>query len=186
MPDPHKRTLELVLPAEAVGETLARLTAEAPHGRLVLGEQTLSLDRWARIKVRCKRLGDSCQLTVRVKTAEPGETSGGVPAAPLDAGPASGGRERYKDLKKRMKETFKMLRTSLAAGQPPHPDILAAFVADSRRMTAYPGKGDAFYPAYAAEVSRLEAAAAAGDLSAMTSSAAELARMKKECHSRHA
>ena len=53
-------------------------------------------------------------------------------------------------------------------------------------MTSYPGKGDAFYPAYDAEVDRLEAAAQAGDVEAATASVAALDRMKKECHSRHA
>lgn len=96
------------------------------------------------------------------------------------------GRPRYKGLKKRMKHFFKALVVSLRAGQAPDRDVVAAFIADSRLMTSFPGKGDAFYPAYDAEVDRLEEAAAAGDIAAMTASVAALDRMKKECHSRHA
>ena len=93
---------------------------------------------------------------------------------------------RYKDLKKRMKQTFKHIGLALAAGQAPDAGVLADFIADSRRMTTYPGQGDAFYPAYNAAVDRLEAAATSGDLAAMTKTVAALGRMKKECHSRHA
>jgi XXXCH domain-containing protein len=183
MPDPRKRALELVVAADEAAPALARLTAEAAQGRLILGQDTIPLDDWASLKVSCKRLGASCLIKVRLKAAGPDDA--GDEAVCLTSR-KPGGRGRYKDLKKRMKETFKILGTALAAGQAPDAGILASFVADSRRMTTYSGKGDAFYPAYEAEVTRLEAAAAAGDIAAMSRSAAELARMKKECHSRHA
>lgn len=182
MPDSRKRALELVLPCAEVGPALARLTAEAGQGRLLLGEETIPFDDWASLKVSCKVVGPSCLIKVRLKTATPGDVlpDGGKACR------ASGGRGRYKPLKKRMKDTFKILTTALAAGQSPDPAIVAAFVSDSRRMITFSGKGDEYYPAYAAEVDRLEAAAAAGDSAAMSHSAAELARMKKECHRRYA
>jgi len=176
----RKIGLETVLPREAVPETLARLTAEAPQGRLVLGEDSLPLDDWTELKVSVKALGASCLVAVRVKQAGPSTVSDG------HAAKAKGGALRYKDLKKRMKQTFKHIGLALGTGQVPDAGVLAAFIADSRRMTTYPGKGDAFYPAYNAAVDRLEAAAASGDLAAMTETVAALGRMKKECHSRHA
>jgi XXXCH domain-containing protein len=176
----RKIGLETVLPREAVPETLARLTAEAPQGRLVLGEGSLPLDDWTEVKVSVKALGASCLVAVRVKQAGPSTVSEG------QATKAERGAVRYKDLKKRMKQTFKHIGLALAAGQVPDVGVLADFIADSRRMTTYPGKGDALYPAYNAAVDRLEAAAASGDLAAMTETVAALGRMKKECHSRHA
>jgi XXXCH domain-containing protein len=188
MHDPRKRAFELVLPRDEAGEALARLTAEVPRGRLTLGQDVIDLDDWTSLKVSCKLVGPSCLIKVRLKGAtgdetlaagEISEAAGGTPREP-------GGRGRYKGLKKRMKQTFKVIVAAIAAGQAPDPAIVASFVADSRLMTSYSGKGDEYYPAYDAEVSRLEAAAAAGELGAMSRSTAELARMKKECHSRHA
>lgn len=175
----RKHGLEMILSREAVPEALARLTAEAPQGRLVLGADSLPLDDWTELKLRVKTLGTSCLVSVRLKQAGPVEPAAG-------RSNKAAGTVRYKDLKKRMKQTFKHIGLALAAGQAPEAGVLADFIADSRRMTAYPGKGDAFYPAYNAAVDRLEAAAASGDLAAMAESVAALGRMKKECHSRHA
>ena len=48
---------------------------------------------------------------------------------------AKGGALRYKDLKKRMKQTFKHIGLALGTGQVPDAGVLAAFIADSRRMS---------------------------------------------------
>jgi XXXCH domain-containing protein len=207
----RKRKFELVLPRVEALATLAGLTAQAAAGNLVIGGEVVPLDDFTSLKIGIKHLGASSMLKVRLKYPAVGPDAlptpagvdredaareaalAGAPeaaAATADAGepegPESEGRPRYKGLKKRMKHFFKAMVVSLRAGQAPDRDVLAAFVADSRLMTSFPGKGDAFYPAYDAEVDRLEEAAAAGDVAAMTASVAALDRMKKECHSRHA
>jgi len=85
-----------------------------------------------------------------------------------------------------MKRDFKDIGASLAAGAAPHADTLAAFVADSRLMTTYRGKGDEHYPDYLAAVDRFEAAWAAGDQETTARAYRELALCKKACHARHA
>ena len=197
----HKKKFELVLPRVEAMQTLADLTAKAASGSLVIGGQVVALDDFTSLKIGIKHFGASSMLKVTLRY--PALGPGALPTpADLDAGGAAavsgaetvraaeavepGGLPRYKSLKKRMKQTFKSLVMALRAGQAPDPADLAVFVADSRLMTAYPGRGDAFYPAYNAEVDRLEAAADAGDVAAMTNAVAALDRMKKECHSRHA
>jgi XXXCH domain-containing protein len=185
MHETRKRAFELVLPCAEVGDALARLTAEASQGRLTLGEHSIPFDDWSSLKISCKAVGPSCLVKVRLRAAAAGDL---LPAgeAVQTSSPHPGGGGRYKSLKKRMKETFKILTTALTAGQRPDPAIVAAFIADSRSMTTFSGKGDEYYPAYDTEVGRLEEAAAAGDVAAMSRCAAELARMKKECHRRYA
>lgn len=200
----RKRKFELVLPRVEALAALADLTAQAASGVLVIGGQDIALENCTSLKIGIKHLGASSLLKVSLKfpalglaalptpAAIDSETAAGdeAPETPDAAGglesPGPAGKPKYKSLKKRMKNTFKGLVLALRAGQVPGAGPLAAFIADSRLMTAYPGKGDAFYPAYDAEIDRLEAAAAAGDLAAMTDSVAALDRMKKECHSRHA
>lgn len=192
----RKRKFELVLPRVEALQALADLTAKAGLGELVVGDEVVPLDDCSSLKISIKHFGASSMLKVALK----------FPALGLDALPtpeadapdaaegtqqpaetvAAGGHPRYKSLKKRMKSSFKLIVLALRTSQVPDAQAVASFIADSRVMTRFPGKGDAFYPAYDAEVDRFEAAAAAGDLAAMTASAAALDRMKKECHSRHA
>ncbi|MHC1790515.1 GAK system XXXCH domain-containing protein [Solidesulfovibrio sp.] len=197
---PRKRKFELVLPRVEALRALADLTARAACGELVIGEETVPLADCSSLKISIKHFGASSMLKVALKfpalglDALPAPDADPDPDSPGESEPSqetamrsdTSGRPKYKSLKKRMKGTFKAITMDLRAGQVPNADIAASFIADSRLMTRYAGKGDAFYPAYDAEVDRFEAAAAAGDLEAMTSSAAALGRMKKECHSRHA
>lgn len=180
MQAPRKRAFEKILSRVAARQALAQLTAEVEQGRLVLGEDSIELGETTSVKVSLKPHGDAWLLSVRLKDAPSDDAAGGESVRPSPDAP------RYKDLKKRMQRTFKILCAEVAAGRIPEAQALAAFTADSRRMTTYPGKGDAFYPAYEAAVGDLEAAAASGDLAALTQSVAALRRLKKECHSRHA
>jgi XXXCH domain-containing protein len=195
----RKRKFEVVLPRIEAMQALADLTAQAARGALVINGETVPLEDFTSLKIGVKNLGASSMLKVSLRYPALGLAALPTPAG-MDAEDAArrtadevpaegvdeGGKPRYKNLKKRMKHFFKAIVVSLRAGTMPDADILAAFVADSRHMTSYPGKGDAFYPAYDAEVDRLEAAAQAGDVEAATASVAALDRMKKECHSRHA
>ncbi|MHC1713521.1 MAG: GAK system XXXCH domain-containing protein [Solidesulfovibrio sp.] len=195
----RKRKFELVLPRVEALKALADCTAQAASGNLVIDGQVIPLSDFTSLKIGIKHFGASSMLKVSLKYPALGPDALPSPAgvdaddtareAALAGSPETmepAGKPRYKSLKKRMKHSFKGLVVALRAGQSPEAADLASFIADSRLMTSYPGKGDAFYPAYDAEVDRLELAAAAGDIAAMTDSVAALDRMKKECHSRHA
>ena len=195
----RKRKFELVLPRVEALTALAELTAQAASGRLVINGEPVELGDFASLKIAIKHFGASSMLKVALKYPAVGPdalptsagldaeaTPGGDESGPAAEAPETDGRPKYKSLKKRMKQNFKAIVMALRAGQAPDEPTLTAFIADSRVMTSYPGKGDAFYPAYEAEVDRLEQAAKVADIAAMTASVAALDRMKKECHSRHA
>ena len=192
----RKRKFELVLPRVEALQALSDLTAKAGLGELVVGTEVVPLDDCSSLKISIKHFGASSMLKVALKFPALGPDALPAPEADAPEGAATadtpaetvetGGQPRYKPLKKRMKSAFKHIVMALRAAQIPDPDAVASFIADSRVMIRFPGKGDAFYPAYDAEVDRFAAAAAAGDVAAMTASAAALDRMKKECHSRHA
>jgi len=196
----RKCRFELVLPRVEALRALADLTAQAGAGRLVIGDETVDVGDCASLKIGIKHFGASSLLKVSLRypalgadalPTPAGLEAESVPPAGPDTAEAAAtaapeARPRYKNLKKGMKQTFKGVVAALRAGVAPDAALLGEFIAASRTMTSYPGRGDAFYPAYDAEIDRLEAAAAAGDVQAMTASAAALDRMKKECHSRHA
>jgi XXXCH domain-containing protein len=190
----RKRKFELALPRVDALRALAELTAQADQGVLVIGEETVELADCASLKISVKHLGVSSLLKVSLKypalgpDALPRADETGEDGAVDESGdvPGPDGLPRYKGLKKRMKHSFKAVVAALRVGLAPDAAVAASFVADSRLMTRYPGKGDAYYAVYDAEVDRFEQALAAGDVAALTASAAALDRLKKECHSRHA
>ena len=98
----------------------------------------------------------------------------------------SGALPKYKSLKKHMKQTFKAIGAALSAGQMPPIAEARSFIADSRLMVSYPGKGDEFYAAYLEKTNAFEAALGASDLEALKALHHDLAQLKRDCHSRYA
>lgn len=137
--------------------------------------------------------GDSLRVKLSVKFPKPPKTLGsattGEPGEPGDdeeEDEGTGLLPKYKSLKKHMKQTFKAIGAALAAGQMPPALEAQSFIADSRLMVSYPGKGDEFYAAYLEKTEAFQAALEASDLEAMKALYQELAQLKRDCHSRHA
>jgi XXXCH domain-containing protein len=84
-----------------------------------------------------------------------------------------------------MDKDFKALVKAAEAGAVPAAGQVAPFVADSRLMCTYPGKGDEFYSAFLAAVDAFEAAVASSDAAAFAEAVGGLARLKKDCHAKY-
>jgi len=181
-----KRKAEIILEKDGVSAWLRELADSIDAGELSLQEGPVSLEGMTGLKASFK---ESFEGKVRARLSvkfprrlppligEPGEPEEeqGEDALP-----------KYKSLKKHMKQTFKAIGTALNAGQLP-PELEAkSFVADSRLMVSYPGKGDEFYAAYLAKTEAFEAALAASDLETLKTLYQELAQLKRDCHSRYA
>lgn len=180
MHESRHRKYRVELPRAEAFRALAEMTAGAASGVLSIGGHSVLLGDCESLRIRLRHRGDTSVLKLRVSCPS------GRPDSGADVSLEAEGKPRYKALKRRMKHVFKRLAGALGAGEPPDSSLIAAFVADSRHMVAYPGRGDPCYPDFSAAVDRLEAAAATGDVAAMTEAVAALDRMKKECHSRHA
>ncbi|QLA17667.1 GAK system XXXCH domain-containing protein [Desulfolutivibrio sulfoxidireducens] len=206
MAPPPKPKLEKTLDRGDLASFLRHLADEAQSGALSFPQGPVPLQGMKALKITVKDTGRALRAKVRIKFPKPGEPDarpdgpdgpggpGGPqgPTAPdtADAGTAGGetapARPRYTSLKKRMKRDFKDIGASLAAGFDPKPAVVASFLADSRLMTTYRGKGDASYPDYLAALAAFETAAASGEPEAMVQAYRELAARKKQCHARHA
>jgi len=101
-------------------------------------------------------------------------------AQDAQAGPE--GLPRYKSLKKRMKNSFKLILRMLHEGQTPPAEAVASFLADAEVMCAYPGKGDPFYPEFLQVCREFSDAYDSCDLPRMGAMAEELAHQKARCH----
>ncbi len=180
-----KAKLEKDLGRDELAAFLRQLADEAQHGSLSFPGGQVGLSGMKALKITIKDAGPGLTAKVRIKFPKP-ETQAPSREEHAPAHQAFPARPRYKGLKKRMKRDFKDIGAALAAGFAPRPETVAAFVADSRLMTTYRGKGDEAYPAYLEAVSAFAAAAAAGDVEAMVPAYRELAAGKKSCHARYA
>ena len=94
-------------------------------------------------------------------------------------------KEQYGSLKKRMKTYFKAIGQAGTAGAMPADELISTFLADSRSMVSYPGKGDEFYPAYMDACEALQQAFDQKDPTALHDACRALARCMAECHARY-
>jgi len=187
-----KHKSEAALDGPGLSAWLRGLADGIDAGELDLENGSLSLEGFRNLKVSIKPGQPGGYLAkLSVKYPKPaGAWAETVPeTAPLGEvyEPATGeALPKYKSLKKHMKYTFKAIGLALAAGKMPPEMEARSFVADSRLMVSYPGKGDEFYAAYLEKTQAFEAALDAQDLAALQTLHAELAQLKRDCHSRWA
>jgi XXXCH domain-containing protein len=134
-----------------------------------------------KIKFVVKREFGEVRAKMKIEPMRPG-----CPCDPdADCVTAANEPEKYSRLKKRMKRSFKAIRSSLDAGLAPAAEAVASFLADSDVMVCYPGHGDEFYLDYSRACRELARAWEAGDLEAMTQAARTLEERKNQCHDRY-
>lgn len=187
---------ETVVEKNALAGWLRELADGVEAGELPSQSGPVSLEGCRGMKLSVKQgLGETLAVKLSVKFPKPAKTSGAAASDEFGGYPDDGegdesGEEetlpKYKSLKKHMKQTFKAIGAALAAGQVPPALEAQSFIADSRLMVSYPGKGDEFYAAYLEKTEAFQAALDAADIEAMKALHQELAQLKRDCHSRYA
>lgn len=187
---------EAVVEKSALAGWLRELANGVEAGELPSQSGPVSLEGCRSMKLSVKQgLGETLDVKLSVKFPKPAKTTGVAVSDefggyPDDAEEGESGDEealpKYKSLKKHMKQTFKAIGAALAAGQMPPALEAQSFIADSRLMVSYPGKGDEFYAAYLEKTEAFQAALDAADIEAMKALHQELAQLKRDCHSRYA
>jgi len=187
---------EAVVEKNALAGWLRELASSVEAGELPSQSGPVSLEGCRGMKLSVKHgMGETLFVKLSVKfpkppkavgTAMPGETGDSDYPGDDDGEDESGALPKYKSLKKHMKQTFKAIGAALAAGQMPPALEAQSFIADSRLMVSYPGKGDEFYAAYLEKTEAFQAALDAADIEAMKSLYQDLVQLKRDCHSRYA
>ncbi len=182
-----KHKAEIILEKDGVSAWLRELADGVDAGELASPSGPVSLEGMKGLKVAFKESFDGrVRAKLSVKFPKPVSPLIGEPGVPDEDEGEEGALPKYKSLKKHMKQTFKAIGMALNAGQLP-PDLEArSFIADSRLMVSYPGKGDEFYAAYLEKTEAFEAALAASDVESLKTLYQELAQLKRDCHSRYA
>jgi len=188
---------EAVVEKNALAGWLRELADAVEAGELPSQSGPVSLEGCRGMKLSVKHgMGETLFVKLSVKFPKPPKTLGTVqtgetgesdyPGDEDEEDDDSGALPKYKSLKKHMKQTFKAIGAALAAGQMPPALEARSFIADSRLMVSYPGKGDEFYAAYLEKTEAFQAALDAADIEAMKALYQELVQLKRDCHSRYA
>lgn len=161
----------------------------------------LNLTDFKKLKISVKMKEQGCSVKLKVKRIElevedaeacdsAADESGEAAAEPgQDSGPsvAEAKKIKYKQLKKRMKKSWKAIKESSGAGAIPPEDVTRAFLEDSDLMVTYPekDKGPEYYDRYIEAVDSFRGAYAAGDLPALQQAVQALRGIKKQCHAEY-
>ena len=94
-------------------------------------------------------------------------------------------RPIYRNLKKRMKSSFKMITSMIHSGELPPKQAMDSFLSDSELMVSYPGYGDEYYEDYTNTCNQLKAAYEVEDFIRMQEIIVELAKQKGSCHAKY-
>jgi XXXCH domain-containing protein len=188
-------------------EAYFRTIADALEGKTDLEDKNLIglFDNFSQATIRMKRKAKKISLDIKVD-AEPlssGETKDAAVPGPAatpatetlpDAAPPEPQapetspkpkKLKYKDLKKRMKKSFKAIKESVSDSRLPERSDLVSFLNDSEQMVSYPGYGDAYYSEYQKACQALEDAAGRLDFATFKHQLEAVNKLQKECHNRY-
>ena len=180
-----KSKIEFAVTRAEAPEVFRALAQGFESGMAELGGSTLDLTDFAKLKIGLRAGGDTLFFSLKLKAEKIAPTC--VCEAPpcvcgaTEAIEAQRQGEGYKSLKKRLKKSWNGVKETLALGGLPNDALLHAFAGDFRAMLGFPDKGEPEYPANAAALDELLAAAQAGDHDRASAAAAEIERLKKAC-----
>ena len=97
----------------------------------------------------------------------------------------SQGKEGYKRLKKRMKQTFTTIFRQAHNYQLPPEKEIQSFVRDSEAMVQFPGYGDEYYNQYLEKVREMHQAHQNQDIHSLLQTIQDLNQLQMNCHKRH-
>jgi len=102
------------------------------------------------------------------------------------AKPGEPEKPSYKNLKKRMKTSFRMLVKMIHEGNIPPKEAVDSFLADSALMVTYAGYGDEQYDTYTKACAAFKAAYETGEIGVMHTTIDVLVHEKGRCHAKFA
>ncbi|MEE4356211.1 MAG: GAK system XXXCH domain-containing protein [Desulfococcaceae bacterium] len=157
-----------------------REIADKLEGREDNGQISFSFDDFRKLKVGIKKDADGFSMKIKMKSYSSSESE-----KQLGEQAEKTKKNRYKEIKKRMKKSFKGMNESLIMDILPSESLATSFLQDSKLMISYNEYGAEHYPEYDKICSDFRKAFENKDTEGCKSAYLELNRLKKECHKRH-
>lgn len=138
-----------------------------------------------KFKVRVRDEYGQISLRLKIKSASECTPDLEELEGPDEGLPAVVGKPQYKDLKKRMGNSFKVIFKMIHQGQKPPQEAIDEFLADSELMVSYPGYGDPYYDIYTKACEEFKAAYEADNMDRLNKAVDELVHQKGHCHAKY-
>ncbi|GAB7023121.1 GAK system XXXCH domain-containing protein [Salidesulfovibrio brasiliensis] len=162
--------------------TFFREIADAIEGSS--SEELACFEDFKKVKISIKN--EFGQMAVKAKIKQERECDAtGEEAETAPAGEGVAAKPKYKDLKKRMKRSFKMIVKMTHDETLPPKEAVDSFLEDSELMVAYPGYGDEYYEDYTKACAEFAEAYKAEDMERLKAAVDELANQKGRCHAKY-
>ena len=94
------------------------------------------------------------------------------------------GQPEYKELKKRMREEFRLIRKAAKKGKTLDMDLVHNFCSDAGLMTTYEKEDSEYHVEFIDRVKELAVAAKGDDRSSLLDAVEAIRSRKKQCHRR--
>ena len=163
---------------------LLRYLASQIDGTLIgnFEDDRYPFDKFMSISLKIKRRDSGYSVRVKVKSESSDIDIDEKTGSHSDNQGGPGQEASYKQLKKNMKSTFKLINKDLVAGRIPNREIVESFVADTDTMGRFPEKCGDPYPEFKKTGDKLLDAVDKSDLDSLRDCYAELKRLRNECH----
>ena len=149
----------------------------------VLAEAVGTVD-YNKVNISIKKHGDRISLEMKVKRNPDSNNTAAYNSSNSNAAHSSTHTDDrgYKQLKKAMKETYRILQNHQKIKQFPPEKTLLAFLAQSEEMVSYPDKGAPFYSTYSETCAELKAAYYSKQQTAYNAALEKINDIKKQAH----
>jgi XXXCH domain-containing protein len=183
-----KRKLKKKVKATELGSYM-RSVADAIEGQSDNNHEELTglFDDFSKASIELKRKSIKATIEIKVKTElEPMvKTQKEAPDPSYAPSPSQNNKLKYKDLKKRMKKSFKAINEFVSGSRLPERSDLESFLNDSELMVSYPGNGDEHYPAFRKACQSLNNAFIRLDFASFKQQFEEIKTFYRDCHDRY-
>ncbi len=174
--------MEKVLSEEVLPSFLRDLAAKLEtENDQATEEWPVEINGFSKIKISLNRYNGQVTCKLKLKKAPAGPAS----AEDKEKSRAKEGeddKKRYKKLKKRMKNYFKEMSSSIEEGKLPARQTADNFLADAKTMTEFPDKGEEFYKEFLAACYEFQGAYEQGDVSVLQEKFKKLEEVKDKSH----
>lgn len=141
-----------------------------------------SRDEFHQLGITVKRKDGEFQIKYKHKEADPEVEKQRSKRSDQDG---EGKKPSYKSVKKRMKVSFRQIKTALLDQRFPEKSVIQEFLSDSELMVSYPGYGDEYYEEYRRACQTFNEGYQQKNLEKMGLAFLKLDKLRQDCHDRY-
>ncbi|WP_432735105.1 GAK system XXXCH domain-containing protein [Maridesulfovibrio sp. FT414] len=177
--------IEKIMNAEELPDFFRKMASAIENGTSDDNAYLAAIEGFEKLKINIRT--EQGHTVIKIKAKPSKDVVEETPAAEGQETIEVSGMPKFSQLKKRMRASFKIIFKTLHAGEMPPAEVVEEFIADSRLMTTYTGKGygDEYFAEYLAACDRFQSAFESGSIEQAHAACDELNHIKTNCHAKY-